>query len=129
MLCLTNIKAEDKKAVNAPENIKAVFTKEYANATKVKWEKEDGKYEVTFFDGEVIMSAVYTSDGMKIETETRIDIAKLPAAAREYAEKKGKIQDADLIVKRNGIINYEAKVKGKDYIFDQDGKFIKIAKD
>ena len=129
LFCVINLKAEDKKTSNIPAAVTAAFSKEYAAAPKVKWEKERGSYEASFtMDGKK-MSAVYAAKGNKEETETSIAIIKLPEAARKYAEAKGKIKDAAEIVKADGIVIYEAQVNGKDLIFDRTGKFIKETKD
>ena len=127
MLCSICATARQKTAV--PANVKAAFTKAYSNATKVKWENEHGNYEVSFTNGTDKVSVVYNNNAQVEETETGIAIDKLPAGARKYAEAKGKIKEAAIIVKADGSKTYEAEVKGKDLIFDMSGNFIKEVKD
>lgn len=107
-----------------PANIKAAFSKNYTSATKVKWEKEGDKFEASFLLGGKKMSAVYNTNGIVEETETKIAVAELPANAQKYALKKGSIKEAAKIVGADGNVKYEAEVKGKDLIFDSNGNFI-----
>lgn len=109
---------------NVPANVEAEFTKKYPNATKVKWEKEEGNYESSFRMGKKVMSVVYTPGGKLTETETKITVAELPKQAQTYAGKKGTIKEAAKIEMANGTIRYEAEVKGKDLIFDDKGNFV-----
>lgn len=56
----------------------------------------------------------------------------LPQNVQSYLKthyKEAKVKEAAKIVKANGDINYEAKVNGKDVIFDDNGKFIKKTRD
>ncbi|PQJ12280.1 hypothetical protein CJD36_000540 [Flavipsychrobacter stenotrophus] len=127
MLC--TISAIAQKTTSVPALVKAAFAKAYTTATKVKWEKEHGNYEVSFTNGADKMSVVYNEKGVAEETETAIPADKLPASAKKYAEAKGKIKDAAIIVKADGSKVYEAEVNGKDLIFDMQGNFIKEVKD
>ncbi len=119
-------------AQTAPAAAKAAFAKAYPKATKVKWEKEDGKYEVSFANNGKEMSAIYTEKGALEETEYEMTVAELPAAVLSYMKEHYKgvtIKGAAKITKADGAVNYEAAVKGKDVLFDANGKFIKEAKD
>lgn len=127
MLCTLGATAQKNAPI--PANVKSAFSKAYTHATKVKWEKEDGNYEVSFTNGADQMSVVYNNNAVAEETETAIAIDKLPANARKYAEAKGKIKEAALILKADGSKVYEAEVNGKDLIFDMSGAFIKEVKD
>jgi hypothetical protein len=113
-----------QKNADVPANIKAEFAKKYPTATKVKWEKEEGKYESSFFVGKKEMSVLYTPNGVLEETETKISVAELPAKAQKYAKQKGAIKEAAKIEMANGTIKYEAEVKGKDLLFDDKGNFL-----
>lgn len=110
--------------VEVPANIKSEFAKKYPAATKVKWEKEDGKYESSFFLGKKEMSVLYSPNGVLEETETKITVAELPAKAQKYAKQKGTVKEAAKIEMANGTIKYEAEIKGKDLIFDDKGNFL-----
>ena len=127
LLCAVQTMAQKTKDV--PATMMASFTKQYTDATQVKWDKENGKYEASFHKGGKHMSVTYNTDGSVDETETGISIDKLPAEAKKYAEAKGKIKEAAIIVKPDGTQTYEANVNGRDLIFDKAGTFIKEMKD
>lgn len=107
-----------------PSDIKMAFLKKYPSATKVKWEKEKGKYETSFLLGGKEMSVLYDANGTIEETETKIAVSELPAKAKNYAMSKGTIKEAARTVAANGKVKYEAEVKGKDLTFDDKGNFL-----
>ncbi|MEO7530106.1 MAG: PepSY-like domain-containing protein [Sediminibacterium sp.] len=116
----------------APAAAKAAFAKAYPAASKVKWEKEDGNYEVTFFDKGNELSAIYNAKGIMQESEHEMKVTELPATISAYMKEhyKGvKVTGAAKITKTDGSVNYEAAVKGKDVLFDVNGKFIKEVKE
>jgi uncharacterized lipoprotein NlpE involved in copper resistance len=123
--------AQKLKESQVPSATRSAFQKQYPG-TAAKWEKEAGNYEVNFKHGGKTMSAVIDKNGTIVETETDIAVTELPQSAREYVRQHYKgstIKEAAQIVKQNGEVNYEAEVKGKDVIFDANGKFLKEAKD
>lgn len=129
MLCIT-VGAMAQKSI-APEAAKAAFAKAYPNATKIKWEKEDGNFEVTFVINGNEISAIYTAKGVLQEVEQEMKASELPAAVTTYMKdhyKGMKVTSGAKITKSDGGVNYEAAVKGKDVIFDANGKFIKETK-
>ncbi len=78
------------------------------------------------------MAAVYDAKGALQESEITIPVSELPATAAAYMHQHYKgmlIKAAAKITKAGGTINYEAELKGKDVLFDANGKFIKEAKD
>lgn len=124
-------KEKGNRKIEVPANVKSAFNKQFSNATKVKWEKEDANYEVNFKQGANEMSAVYTSGGMLDETEIEIEKAQLPDNAVNYVKqhyKRAKIKEAAKITRANGEVNYEAQIKGMDLIFDASGNFIREVK-
>lgn len=131
-LCLFVSLTAATYAQTAPAAAKAAFAKAYPKASKVKWEKEDGKYEVSFTDNGKELSAIYTEKGALEETEHEMTVAELPAPVLSYMKEHYKgitVKGAAKIIKADGSVNYEAAVKGKDVLFDANGKFIKEAKD
>ena len=110
----------------------ASFDKTFVGVSNVKWEKEDNNYEVNFMQKGNKMSAVLDAKGLLLETEIELSVADLPASIITYMKEhyKGKIlKGGAKIIKKDGSINYEAALKGKDVIFDKAGKFIKESKD
>ena len=123
--------AQKINALRVPEKVKTSFTKEYPGVAG-KWEKEAGKYEVNFKKNGHTMSMTIEPNGSIVETETDILISELPAPAATYIKGHypGKqIKEASRIINADRSVNYEARVNGKDLIFDTNGKFIKEAKD
>ncbi|WP_321425642.1 PepSY-like domain-containing protein [uncultured Bacteroides sp.] len=115
-----------------PANVENSLKKQYPNVTKVKWDKESGKYEATFKLNKVEQSVLIDANGKILETEVAIGVSQLPKNAISYLETHyhGKsIKDAAKITDAKGVVTYEAEIKGKDVIFDNNGKFIKEAKE
>ena len=123
---------KEEKGITPPAVVKTAFEKGFPGATKPKWEKEDGDYEVGFADKGNKMTAVYDAKGVLKETEVMIKESELPAGVTDYLKahyKGAAIHEAARITKPDGTINYEAEVNKKDVIFDSKGKFIKEEKD
>ncbi len=91
-----------------PAAVQSAFTKNFPGTTAKKWDKEEGNYEANFTKDGKEMSAVFDANG------------KLKGA---------KIEEAAIVVKPNGEKIYEAEIKGKDLLFDVQGKFLKEEKD
>lgn len=110
-----------------PVEVKEAFTKSFPGITVKKWDKEDGNYEANFTKDGKSMSATFDAKGEWLETETDIAISELPAAVSDYVKDhyKGAVikQAAKLRTSKGDM--YEAEVKGKDLLFDMNGKFIK----
>jgi hypothetical protein len=121
-----------QKNKQIPEAAKNAFAKSFTGATNVKWDKENADFEVDFkLDGKE-MSALYDVKGNLKETEEAVSKDKLPAAALTYFNQQYKnvaIKETAKITKANKTIVYEIGVKGKDILFDANGKFIEEAKD
>jgi hypothetical protein len=135
LLCLAlivSIALTAQKTAGAPEAAKAAFAKAYPNATKIKWEKENGNYEVSFVDKGNELSAIYNAKGILQESEQEMKVTELPAGITTYMKEHYKgitVKGAAKITRADGSVNYEAAVKGKDVLFDANGKFLKEVKD
>lgn len=129
-MAVTSTHAQDKKEKSDKPTTaaEAAFQKTFPGATKVKWEKEAGDYEVNFKSGKKEMSAIFTAAGVLKESEEEIEANMFPAAATAYIKehyKGAKVKETAKITRPNGEVNYEAEVNDTDLIFDKDGKFIK----
>ena len=114
-------------AQNIPAPVKAAFEKSFPNTVVKKWDKEGSSYEANFSKDAKTMSATFDADGTWKETETDIRVAELPAPVLSYIKsnyKEAGIKEAAIIETPKGKM-YEAEVKGKDLLFDMDGKFLK----
>jgi len=121
-----------QKMGSTPDAVKTAFTKAYPGATKVKYEKEDGNYEVSFVMKGNEGSVIYNAKGVMQESEQEMKVTELPAIIATYMKEHYKgvtVKGAAKITKADGSVNYEAAVKGKDLIFDANGKFLKEAKE
>lgn len=127
----TSVQAQKNMAASSvPTAAKDAFAKAHPNVTG-KWEKEGGNYEVNFTNGGKTMSCVVTSKGSILETETDMAVSELPAPVTAYIAQhyKGvKVKEAATIVKADGTTVYEAEIKGKDVMFDANGKVVKAQK-
>ena len=114
------------------QQAKAAFAKAYPSVTNAKWEKENGNYEVSFEQNGIKKSVIYNAQGSLQESEVELKVSDLPAPISNYMTEHYKnivVKSAAKITKADGSINYEAAIKGKDVLFDANGKFIKEAKD
>ncbi len=119
-------------AQTIPAEVKTAFVKSFPNTTVKKWDKEDGNYEANFSKDGATMSATFDAKGNWMETETDIIVSELPASVISYinANYKGvTIKEAAIISNPESKKLYEAEVKGKDLLFDENGKFMKEEKD
>jgi len=112
--------------------VKSSFAKQHPSVNKINWELENGDYEASFKLNSESHSAVYKKNGAFVESEIEIKINDLPIPVLTYMHDhygSNQINEAAKITKSDGTINFEAAIKGKDVLFDKDGKFIKEAKD
>ncbi|MBO9591867.1 MAG: PepSY-like domain-containing protein [Niabella sp.] len=113
-----------------PAVVKTAFEHQYPG-TKAKWAPEDGNYEASFTNKGVKTSAVYDKAGRLIETETAISGNAFPKAAKDYIARKklGAVTETAKITKADGTVCYEAEIKKTDYLFDENGTFLRAQKD
>ena len=126
---LGNAKAQDIKAKDVPATVKEALAKKYPNATKVSWEKEKGNYEANWGgkSGEDT-SVQFTPAGAFVEEVNAIPVSKLPATVSAYVKANyngTKIKEAGKVIDAAGNHFFEAEIKGKDLVFDENGKFLK----
>ncbi|OCX50357.1 hypothetical protein BEL04_21455 [Mucilaginibacter sp. PPCGB 2223] len=121
--------AQGVKSKDVPSAVKTEFAMKYPAATKVTWEKEKGNYEANWGgkSGED-HSAVFTPAGSFVEIVNAIPVSELPKSIAPYIKEhyKAPITEAGKVTDAGGKLTYEAEVKGKDLVFDENGKFIKI---
>ena len=123
--------AQDIKSSEVPAGVKSALMKKYPDATKVSWEKENGNFEANWGgkSGED-NAAQFTPGGAFVEIEKAISVNELPASVKSYVnehENGATIKEAARIIDASGKTSYEAEVKGKDLIFDENGNYLKTA--
>lgn len=124
------LRAQDLKAKNVHDVVKAALLKKYPNATKVSWEKEKGNYEANWGgrSGEDT-SVQFTPAGVFVEEVDAIKVSELPANVPHFVKayyNGAKIREAGRVTDAKGTKMYEAEIKGKDLLFDEKGGFIKV---
>lgn len=110
-----------------PTAVLQSFKTNFPTVEKVKWEKESNHFEAEFTVNKNEQSALFDTNGKLLETEIEIVVVKLPKAAIAYIQSNYqnlKIKEASQITDAKGIVTYEAEMKGKDLIFDSNGKFL-----
>jgi hypothetical protein len=126
-LFVINANAQKQNEANVPDGVKAKFAEMFPNVKDVKWEKEKANYEAEFEIEKVETSAEFDESGAWLQTETHLDVDKLPDNIKDYFAKKlpgKKIAEASVISLANGSICFEADVGSKDYIFDEGGNLL-----
>jgi|ERR1017187_2197143 len=123
---------EQHEKINVPAIVKSPLYKKYPEAKKVTWEKENGNYEANWGGNSGEDNSVqFTSSGGFIEIVKAIPINELPKQVFTYVNehyKGSKITETGKVTNTSGKTSYEAEVKGKDVIFDENGNFIKAEK-
>jgi len=123
---MTTVCCMSQKSI--PPAVQAAFTKAYPGISVKKWDKEDGKFEANFMKDGKSMSVTYDANGSLEETEVNMAVEELSANIISYIKEHyegATIKEAAMITKPNGDMMYEAEIKGKDLLFDMQGKFLK----
>ena len=126
-LCLMMV-VYAQKSISVPAVVKSALIKKYPQASKATWEKEKGNYEANWGgkSGED-NSVMFTPVGVFIEIVNAINVSELPANVAPYVKSHfngAKITEAGKVTDAKGVQTYEAEIKGKDLIFDLNGKYM-----
>lgn len=117
-----------QKSINVPIAVKTALAKKYPEAKNITWEKEKGNYEANWGgkSGED-NSVQFTPTGTFIEIVNAIKISELPANIAPWVAshyKGAKIKEAGKVTDASGKQTFEAEIKGKDLMFDLQGKYL-----
>lgn len=123
---VTSLHAQHHLAV--PAVVKKALIAEFPEAVKVTWEKEKRNYEANWGgkSGED-NSAMFTPTGDFVEIVRAIKVSELPASVAPYVKVRfngAVITEAGKVTDAKGKQTYEAEIRGKDLIFDLDGKYL-----
>lgn len=124
--------AQKIQTSKVPQAVQVAFHRNFERVKEADWETEKGNYEANFKLDGLKVSATFDKDGKWIETGKEIAVNTLPAEAASYIQahcKDKAIKRATVTNMASGDVNYEAKVQGKEYVFDKNGKFLKIDND
>jgi hypothetical protein len=125
---LNFVKAQNN---NVPATTKVAFTKAFKNASDVTWQKEGKNFEVSFTENGNKMSADINENGKVLETETELKTSSLSPKIIRYMKdhySRKELIGAAKITNSEGVLSYEAAIKGKDIFFDANGNFLKESK-
>lgn len=121
------------RSKDVPAPVKDKFASLYPAMKEPDWEKEKENYEAGFKDASgKEASVLIDASGKLLETETGVEVTELPKTVTDYVAAKYKgsaIKEAARIENADGVMTYEAEVKGKDLIFDSKGNFLKETED
>ncbi|MGF7230524.1 hypothetical protein [Arachidicoccus sp.] len=117
--------------VHVPQMAKEAFMKAYPHVAHPKWETEKGNFEGNWKQNGYDHSAMFSPTGKFVGSETDINPKGLPAMAKDYMTKNvhANVKEVSLNKDAKGSITFEADVKGKAYIFDKGGNFLKVGED
>lgn len=111
-----------------PEPVKAAIKNLYPDISKLHWNSEaKGIWEAEFKNNGIQTSVTFDANGTMKEIENEITMSELPQAVQNYLKQnnlENKVKEIAKIVDANGVITYEAEVKNKDLIFDNQGNII-----
>jgi hypothetical protein len=116
---------------NVPATMKVSFSKAFKNVSNVTWQKEGKNFEVSFTQNGNKMSADINANGKVEETETELKTSSLSPKIIRYMKdhySKKELIGAAKITNSEGVLSYEAAIKGKDVFFDANGNFLKELK-
>ncbi len=132
LFCTLRAEAQSIKERDVPSAVLTSFSALYPNASKVKWENEDGMYEGSFLTAKKETSVLFSRDGILVQTENEITLAELPAGVVEYVSKQhpgATIEEASKMTDIYGVVNYEVEVADVDLLFTNTGQFISQEKE
>jgi hypothetical protein len=128
-LLMFSAHAQKVKNADVPATVKSALEKKYPDAKNVYWEKEHGNYEANWGGKSHEDNSVqFSPSGEFIEYVKAIPVNSLPKPVGEYVKahyKGAKITEAGRVTDATGKTFFEAEVKGKDIVFDENGKFVK----
>ena len=131
---LSQVYGQKIKESEVPVAVKSAFAKAHPAAKEVKWEKENGSFEVSFDQDKKDISNLFDTSGTLLEEETEMASGELSAAIKNTLAKDFagfKVTEAAKILAK-GVTTFEAEVeKGGerfDLIFDTQGKLLKKIK-
>ena len=135
LACCTVLSAafgQKLKETDVPVSVKGAFYKAYPSVKSVKWGKENDKFEASFDNNKEESSVVIDNSGAIVETEVEINVGQLPKEVNDYVKthyQGQKIKEAARISDANGVVTFEAELKGVELLFTDKGEFIKEVKE
>lgn len=118
-----------KKETTPSNKIQDAFKKLHPTATVTEWKDESPTWEAKYEDGDAKGAVSFDANGIVTEIELVIaeDLLPNPSSVQEYIKANypdEKMQRCEKITTADGRVTYEIQIKGKELVFDADGKFI-----
>ncbi|HLT33895.1 MAG TPA: PepSY-like domain-containing protein [Aquaticitalea sp.] len=136
MLATASISAQDLKTNEIPSNLQTTFTKAYADARDVEWEKRGDSYKVEFEVNNMDHEVWYAANGKTIKTEMEMDKTALPSAITNVINGKYadfKIEDVEMREEGNNktykIEIEKGLMKERTLVINANGKIISDRED
>lgn len=135
LICLSisltiTAQGQSLKASQVSQEAKAALAKKYPQANHVKWEKENGNFEANWGGASGEDNSIqFSPSGNFVGMELAIKVNELPSSILGYVKTHYPgyaIKVAGKITDDQGKLTFEAEVKGKDLIFDSQGKYLRI---
>lgn len=112
-----------------PARIRYEFHKGHPTGVEVGWKQVDNAYIVEYTQNTFTSFALYTNEGILIETKDKISTFALPSTAYDYIKQNyGHVPLKEYfksIDATSGIVTYSAKVKNQEIVFDTKGSYLK----
>ena len=132
LFCALRAEAQSIKQRDVPAAVMTSFSSLYPNASKVKWENEDGMYEGSFLTDKKETSLLFSSLEYRVKTYNERTSAYLPSGVLEYVSKEhpgATIEEASKVTDIKGVVNYEVEIADVDFHFSSTGQFISQEKE
>ena len=130
-MCLLVMNTFAQEIQEVPAEVLKAFEGKYAAVKGIVWDQEDdGNWEAEFKMNNQEFSALFTEEGVWVETEQEVTTKELPASLTTMLDTEMAgytIDDVDLIETPKGkFYRIEVEVDGKEYKLkaDMDGKVI-----
>ncbi len=128
VLCATSqLEAQSIKKRDVPEVVTSKLINLYPEASKIKWEMEDGMYEGSFISDNKETSLFISGNGTLVMTEIEVEVSTLPAAIADYVRQHhatSSITEASITTDNAGDVIYEVEVDDIEYVFDSTGRML-----
>jgi len=111
---LLGLTACGQSGKEVPEAVKSAFSQKFAEASHVKWDKEnDHEWEAEFIMNGMEYSANFENSGVWTETEYKINLGDMPEAVRKSLDNESagaKIEESEVCETKDGKV-YEFVIR------------------
>jgi hypothetical protein len=123
----SQLEAQSIKKADVPPVVTATVNNLFPDASKIKWEMEDGMYEASFVADKKETSLFISGNGTLIMTEIEIEPSTLPGVITDFVKQHhatSSIDEASMTTDNMGEVIYEVEVGDMEYVFDITGRML-----